>query len=261
MKCESSFEHSLFLNFFGISGWVAVFSLLIALFIPQLAKAQMFSAGEERTRFNTPQSTATIGIEPMIVSYEGTNPTGVNRGLFEFEGPIIRLAYDTPRLDLFLGTGGKITGISDVSYFDVGAHINTGINLYRSQAVSIHIPIRISSRYVNMINSNTFRANFNRFRFGSLIVGGGAEILVRPQENIRIKAGAVPAYGFAFATGGSFGGSLGSVAAHSQLYFDRLFGDLGLTLGYSYDFRNYNIDEDAYDYKIKGHVFKVGITF
>ncbi len=83
----------------------------------------------------------------------------------------------------------------------------------------------------------------------------------KPAKNIRVQVGAVPTYGFSFATGGSVGGSIGTVTAHGKLYFDRLFNDKGLSIGYKYDFRSYDIEDDIYDYDLKGHSFEIGITF
>ena len=262
MKCETSINHSLGDNFFCESIRIAAFALLLMMTVPNTGIAQMFSVGEEGPRFNTPNSAVYLGIEPMVVSYQGSAaPPGVVAGQFAFEGPIVRLQYNTGTLNLTLGAGGELTGINPASYFDVGGALNTGFGLYRTQKISIRIPIRIASRYVNMANSGTFSPTFNRFQFGSLTVGGGANILFRPKENVRIEVGGVPSYGFSFATGGSYGGSLTSVITHGRLYFDRVFGNLGVTVGYEYDFREYDIDESVYDYRMKGHIIELGITF
>ncbi len=258
MKCEFMFKHSLSAKLF--CNFTAFFVVLCLMFggVPRLSQAQMFSVGGDEPDYNVPQTELTLGLEPASVTYEGGN----NTGLFEFEGPMIRLGYNTRTLNLFLGTAGSVTGVDDVAYFDVGGHINFNLRLYRSEKVVVRLPVRISSRYVNMTNDEVFQPGINNyFRFGSLTPGAGAELLVRPSDDIRIAAGAVPSYGFAFASGGFFGGSLGSVAAHGRLYFDRLWGDMGLSIGYEYDLRNYDIDNDSYDYKVKGHLFELGITF
>ena len=261
MKCEYRVQHSLVKNFFSKPIRLVFFIMLLMALHPQVGIAQMFSVGEEGPRFNTPRSAVYVGIEPMNVLYQGSAVSGIVAGQFAFDGPVIRFKYNTGTVDLTLGAGGEVTGINPASYFDVGGAINTGFGIYNSQKISISVPIRIASRYVNMANSETFQPRFNRFRFGNLTVGGGANIVLRPKEDIRIEVGGVPSYGFAFATCGSYGGSLTSVIAHGRLYFDRLFGNVGLTAGYEYDFRKYNIDESVYDYRMKGHVIEIGITF
>ncbi len=260
MKCESLVQHSTVSRLFWTGIKLALFVMLLITIRPHAGVAQMFSVGEEGPRFNTPQSAVYAAVEPMTVSYFGSSARA-SAGQFAFEGPVVRLRYNTRTLDITLGAGGEVTGISPASYFDVGGALNTGFGIYRSQKISIYVPIRIASRYVNMANSDTFQPTFNRFRFGSLTVGGGANILFRPKDDIRIELGGVPSYGFSFATGGSYGGSLTSVIAHGRFYFDRLFGDLGLTAGYEYDFRKYNVEEGVYDYRMKGHSIEIGITF
>lgn len=262
MKCDSTTQHSRIMQRNVINLPVGfLIGLFLICTIHEPAQAQMFSVGDQGPRFDVPQSEVYLGLEPMEVTYEG-GTQGTEAGAFEFTGSVIRLGYESSSIDVFLGTGGRITGINNASYFDTGGNINLGIALYRSRSFSAEIPLRIASRYTNITNSQAFQFNtFNRFRFGSLTAGAGFRVRVRPLEDLRFKAGVVPNYGFAFASGGFFGGSMGSVAGQSRLYFDRLFGDVGLSIGYKYDLRNYDIDEDIYDYRINGHSLEVGVTF
>lgn len=225
--------------------------------------AQMFSVGDSGPDYSRPMSGLFMGLELMDVTYEG-EPEGIvgtEAGAFEFDGPVLRLGYDTPGINLFLGTGGKITGIDDAAYFDVGGNVDFGIRLYRSEKVFLQLPIRIASRYTNITNSRQVFATVNRFEFGSLAFGAGARVVVHPREDIRIEAAAIPGYGFSFATGGLFGGSIGNTDGQTKIYFDRLFNDIGLSFGYTYNLRDYNVDDDVYDYKIRGHSMELGITF
>ncbi len=253
-------NHSnLSINFFSAAAIFFIGMFVIA-GIPGSASAQMFSVGNDRPRFDIPRTELYLGLEPMEVRYHGS-PTNTNAGIYSFDGPIIRAGYNSSTLDLFIGTGGEITGLDDVAYFDFGGNIDIGINLYTTENLFIQLPLRIASRFTNITNSNRGIQGFDRFRFGSLTAGAGGRILARPGEQIRIEASAVPSYGFSFASGGLFGGSLGSFSSGVRLYFDRLFGDFGLSAGYKYDFRNYNVDEDEYDYKMKSHSIQLGITF
>lgn len=260
MKCETSVKHSPNTNYLNYSFLIICVSIL-SLASPRMAQAQMFSVGEEGPRFNSPQTAVYLGMEPMTVTYRGNNTGTAATGLFDFEGPLLRLGYNTSSLDLSMGVGGEVTGIKNVSYFDIGGSIDLGFRIHRSQRLTIRLPIRIESRFVNMTNNQMVATRYNRFRFGSLIAGAGAYIMVRPASDIRIAASAVPSYGFAFASGGLFGGGLASVDAGARLFFDRLFGKYGLSVGYTYDSRSYDIDENVYDYRMKGHILEVGITF
>jgi hypothetical protein len=258
MKCELMIKHS---NFFkNIYTTAIITGIALICGFPLNAKAQMFSVGEDNPRFNVPQTEFYLGLEPMDVTYQG-GQSGLNSGIFAFEGPIIRLGYNSGSLDLFAGAGGKITGLDDVAYFDIGGNIDFGLNLYRTDNFAVLLPFRVASHFTNMTNSSFGVQNFERFRIGSLTAGVGGRVLGLPSENIRIEAGAVPTYGFSFASGGLFGGSLGTILANARLYFDRVFDDFGISIGYKYDYRYYDVEDNFYDYKINGHSFEVGVTF
>lgn len=264
MKCDSVTNHSPFKKNIQLM-LAGMFMLLVFLCgFPGQLQAQMFSVGNPGVRFNTPQTELYAGLEPLDVNFKGGDDITLAQGAsaFSFEGPVIRLGYETAAFDIFLGTGGSITGIESASYFDIGGNIDFGLPIYRSKYFSLVLPVRIASRYTNITSDRSLGIpGVNRFRFGSLTGGAGAQIASRPLDNFRFHAGAVPTYGFSFASGGFFGGSMGSVAAFGRLYFDRLFGDVGLSVGYKYDLRNYNVDEDVYDYKMTGHSLELGITF
>lgn len=261
MKCENLPKHSNKLKIFTIL-LVALVTAGALFLIPARAAAQMFSVGEQRgPRFNDPNSNIYLGLEPITVTYKGGSDAANVTGLFEFEGPLLRIGYENRNLELDMGLGGTLTGNDNVSYFDIGGRFNFGFSLSRSQKFSLFLPVQIASRFVNMTNSEVVTTNYNRFRFGSLMAGAGLQFLARPAENIRVAGSVIPKYGFAFSSGGLFGGGLGSVKAKTRLYLDRLIGKYGLSIGYAYDLRSYNIEQNVYDYDLKGHVFSIGVTF
>lgn len=264
MKYKAAKKSSLFFtknNVIGLAGVIATFVFVFG--ITDLAQAQMFSVGGSNgPRFDIPQTELYLGVQPLNVNYEGDASPGNGGGVFEFKGSVIRLGYNSSSFDLFMGTGGKVTGIDGASYFDVGGNIDFGINILRSQKLTLELPLRLASRFTNITNDQALGRNIlGRFRFGALTAGAGVRLVSRPATNVRIKVGAIPSYGFSFASGGFFGGSLGSMSAMGRLYFDRLFNNIGLSLGYDYNLRNYDIDDDIYDYKITGHSIEIGITF
>ncbi|MCW9705743.1 hypothetical protein [Fodinibius salsisoli] len=241
--------------------------LLITLFVvvsADITRAQMFSADSDRqAQFNAPKTELYLGFEPATVTYQGEE--GIDgAGQFSYDAPVIRAGFSSRALNLYLGAGGKVTGSDDVGYFDVGGNLNFGLPLYITEKFILLLPFRISSRLTNITNDRTSAAPLgtrDQFRFGGITAGAGLKANARPKPNIRIQLGAIPSYGFTFASGGLFGGSLGTLALNGRLFFDRLFGDTGLSLGYKYDLRNYNVDEEKYDYRVNGHSIQVGITF
>lgn len=238
---------------------VIIFVILFLSASAEVLKAQMFSMDEETPQFRQPGSEFYLGFEPTTVTYQGDEDLE-GAGQFAYDAPVIRAGYSSRALNLYLGAGGGITGSDDVAYFDVGGNINFGLPLYFTEKFLLQLPIRISSRLTNITTDRT-AFNLDRFRFGSITAGAGLQANARPNQNIRVQLGAIPSYGFTFASGGLFGGSMGSVALKGRLFFDNLFDNMGLSAGYKYDFRNYNVEDEKYDYQMKGHSIQLGITF
>ncbi|HLR26637.1 MAG TPA: hypothetical protein VK112_12280 [Fodinibius sp.] len=235
---------------------------MLMLVLVSSAKAQMFSMDEEspRPRFNYPRNEVFVAFEPTVVSYQGAGDVD-KPGAYGYDAPILRLGYSSRGLNLYLGVGGSITGSSDIAYFDVGGNINAFLSLHRSKKFILQIPFRISSSLVNITNDQT-GLSLERFRFGSLTAGAGLQAIARLSSDIRTQLTAVPSYGFTFASGGLFGGGLGTVALNGRLFMDHLFSDrMGLSVGYKFDFRSYNIEQEKFDYQMQGHSIQLGITF
>lgn len=261
MECKVTAKNSPFFekNVKKIIAALAAFFVLFGL--ASQVKAQMFSVGESGTRYGGPMSEIFVGLSAMEATYQG-DPTLSGAEAFEYDGPIVEVGYSTVGLDLYLGTGGKITGVDEGTYFHTGGNFDFGIRLYRSKKINLRVPLRLESQYTNITSTqNLILPSVNRFQFGMLAGGIGINGVFRPAKDVRVEVGAVPSYGFSFASGGFFGGSIGTVDVHGKLYFDRLFNDKGLSIGYSYDLRSYDVEENVYDYDLKGHSIEIGVTF
>lgn len=255
MKCENICYHSRNIINYSLTIFFG-FVMLALLALP--AEAQMFTVGnDDDPRRGDPHTNFYVGLEPTTSEYEGP----LENDQFNFEGPLIRLGYKMSSLELFLGTGGKVTGIDDVSYLDMGGNINLSVPVHTTKNLILELPVRISSRLTNITNSERLTFDNNRFRFGNLAVGAGAQAMVRAGENLRFQANAIPSYGFAFASGGFLGGSISMAAAEGRMYIDRLFDKVGLSFGYRYNQRRYDIDEDQFDYFLQSHSVMAGISF
>ncbi|PAU95364.1 hypothetical protein CK503_03990 [Aliifodinibius salipaludis] len=265
MKCKATTKNSLIFE----KRYKILVSFLSILFVlmagsTTMLQAQMFSVGESGSRYSAPFSEVYIGLESMEATYKGAQSVNsqVRPGAFEYSGPVIKMGYNTTDLDLFLATGGKITGVDEGAYFHTGGNLDFGINLYRSQKLLLQIPLRLSSRYTNITNNQTINfQSVNRFQYGMISGGVGVRGELRPTKKIRARFGTIPGYGFSFATGGFLGGSIGVVDAFGKLYIDRLYNNLGLSVGYKYDFRSYDVEDEVYDYDLSGHSIEIGVTF
>lgn len=259
MKCDLLPKHSRATGFFLKILTAAIAALLLLLSAPTDSNAQMFSVGDDRTRFDIPVTAFYAGVEPISVSYYG-NDTSSEAGGFAFDGPLIRLRYETPGLNLFLSTGGVITGIDDHSYFDVGGKLEYGLPVYGSRRLSLQIPVELRSVFTTITNSR-FIGSGSTFRFGNITAGAGLKVRVRFRDNVRMELNGIPGYGLAFASGGFFGGSLAMITGSGRFYLDNLFGNTGLSFGYDFLHRNYDIDDPLFDYRMNSHSIIIGVTF
>lgn len=256
MKCEHFIKHSsAFVKKYIIRNYLPVI-LAFVLLVPAWAQAQMFSVGENRPDRGIPSTAFYLGLEPAAFDYRG--PSG--GGAYEFNGSVVRLRLESRGLDVYLGTGGRLSGLDDVSYFDAGVQVRHGLSVLRRSRLMIQLPVQLTTGIASAVNRNTVGLN-TQFQQGSLVAGLGAYVHARPANRLRLEASLIPSYGFSFATGNTFGGSLGMLEMKTRLYFDRLFGDMGLTVGYDYNFRRYDIEEDTFDYDLKAHSILIGITF
>lgn len=256
MKCEFFIKHS---SAFVKNCALALCSLGVLVFSlinPGTACAQMFSVDNEPEVTDVPGTAVYLGVEPANFDYKGP----ITGGQYEFNGSLIRFRLESYGINLFLASGGEITGLDDISYFDAGLKAGYGINILRSREVIIQIPLQLITNITSAVNRNVVGLN-TQFQQGGLVAGIGGYIGLRPVDRVRFRFNVVPSYGFSFATGNTFGGSLTMVEGQARMFVDRIFGELGLSLGYDYSFKGYDIEEDIFDYNLKTHSILLGITF
>ncbi len=218
-------------------------------------RAQMFTVEGEPGTIDIPGTAIYAGVEPADFDFRGT--TG---GRFEFSGPLLRLRLETPTLDIFFATGGSMTGIEGISFLDVGLSAGYGFKVLNREKVILILPVRIKSGLTSAVSDQTI-GSASQFNQGSLTAGGGFLLALRPSPRVRIHTGFMPYYGFSFATGGTFGGSKGSLEGKLRLFLDGALGDMGLSLGYGYSYDRFDIETNTFDYDLKTHSILVGITF
>ena len=258
MKCEFLPQHSHFSK--NVFFLFLLFGVMIL--CTTEVKAQMFSVGgDESARLDIPRTAIYLGLEPADFEYTGGSlATTENEGRFAFSGSLLRLRLETPGLEFFLASGGSLTGIDEASYFDAGVQAGYSFTILRQERFTIRLPFQVVSSLTS-VSTDEGVPNATQFRQGALAVGVGGFIGVRPSGNFRMQAAFIPHYGFSFATGGTFGGSLGKLEGKFRLFFDRLFGETGLSLGYNYKYNRFDVDENEFDYDLKSHSILVGITF
>ncbi|MDZ7692086.1 MAG: hypothetical protein U5K69_13310 [Balneolaceae bacterium] len=224
----------------------------------------MFSVQEDETEqrlLNTPNTAVYIGWEPAEFLYKGEAPRMQGGpGSYEFDGPLLRMKFETIGFEAHLGVGGKMTGIDEIGYFDAGVKAIRGISLVRSQTFQLQVPLQLRSS-INTVSNNEQISGDAQFRQATMEFGGGGKVGVRLGQGIRFTASAIPSYGFSFATGGIFGGQIYELETQTRFYVDRLFGQVGLSAGWDYGFKRFDVDDDEFDYNFRSHSFLIGLTF
>lgn len=246
-----------FKNAFILKCFLTFFIVLMA----GESHAQMFSVGDDDPvrRGTTPTSGLFIGLEPAKFEYKG-DVTGGNAAIYEFDAPLLRLKFETVGFEAYIGTGGRITGIDDVSYFDAGIRAVRGLRIFRRPGFQASIPLMLKSS-ITTVSSDQFLGSGAQFQQGTLTFGGGGEIEFRASDRIRFSGRAIPNYGFSFASGGIFGGQIFELETRTRFYLDRVFGDSGLSIGWDYGFKRFDVEENEFDYNLRTHSFLIGLTF
>lgn len=219
--------------------------------------AQMFSIDTTEQNQQQPallRTTAGTGISFASFTFQGDESYDPE---LEFNGNLIHLFFTTPGLEAFSSFGGGLTGLDNISYFNIGARIYNLFAIKRSESLFLGLPIQLSTD-LTQVTSSTASTDF---RQSTLTAGTGLSGIVRLSDRISFNLKATPNYGFSFSQGSLFGGSVFKMDGRALLTADRILGRHALSIGYHFDFKSYNIDTDRDDYNFTAHTLLLGITF
>lgn len=230
--------------------------------LPQMAHAQMFSVDDDSPEaFDRPPVAIFAGLEPIEFDYKGEVGTS-GAETYEFSGNLLRFRLESFGVNIYLGFGGSTTGLGEASYFDAGIRYGYGLSLYKSRAFSLQLPIVLHSSFTSVSNDDVVIVDVPQFQQGTLELASGLDVDVRLAPQFRLAIQAIPSYGFSFSTREQdASGSIAALKGEGRLYFDRLFGSAGLSLGYDYNFRRFDIEGNPLDYDASAHSILIGITF
>ncbi|HYW34735.1 MAG TPA: hypothetical protein VE868_04945 [Balneolaceae bacterium] len=244
------------------------FQLLLFLFLtPSLAHGQMFSVKSARKRSTTPGIALYAGPEFLNFKYKGNVPKSEDGGLYSFNAPILRLRAETRRFTAYLGAS---IGLDSLSYFDIGLRYGHGFIVYHAGKTALEIPLQLHGDLTDVTDNNLVpTARTPHFQQAVLDLGTGIDFRTRLAPQFRLKAKVLPSYGVTFSTRQQINsgntqngtGTLLGFEGNARLYFDNLLGFAGLSVGYNYSFRKYNIDGELLDYNAIGNSILIGITF
>ncbi len=224
---------------------------------PELVCGQMFSVNEDRRQRQVPMNRVYVGLEPMEFNYFGPR-TPQQRPRYEMNNPIVRLRYESRNTEFFMGYGDAFTGSDSVNFFQIGGSLSRPIRLYNSKKFRIQVPIKLQADLTTASNKESYQEEFQQ---SGIMIGAGPEFHWRISSNLHWQALLIPQIGYSLSPGGTFGGSISYLGAGTRFMVDQVFGKIGLSFGYDYTFRRFNIDVDRFDYTLRSHAFLIGITF
>jgi len=238
------------------------FLLLAGLFLglTDAANAQMFSVKSEPSVSRPPSTGAYFGLEPAKFMYKPSSNDNNPYTRYTFSDPLYQLRLELPGIDIYLSSGWNLGNSNYLNFFNIGAQIQRVYPFFKSRHFIVGAPIRIQTDYLQ-VNSQRANNNADDFQQSSGTLGSGPAVLVRLGKGIRFTTVATINYGFSVRSLGATSGSLYIINSQNRLYFDHLINDVGLSIGYDYDFSRYNLTGVRYDYALRGNSIVIGITF
>ena len=232
--------------------------LIALLLIPATSTAQMFSADEFVRRQPINFTTfLNVGFEPVDFEFKGGSlPLGPSSDL-SFSNPVFRASIENESFGISMGVAGRVTGLDDRSFFQLGVKLGAPFRLIEKRKFSLRAPLQLSTELTSVQDSEVG----DDFQQSTLAVGMGPNIEVRFTENLRISTALTPAYGFSVAAGGFFGGQVYTLESKNQLLIGGILPGRAISLGYTYNFQRFDIEEDRFDYNLVGHRFTIGVSF
>lgn len=231
------------------------FALALLLFAPQ-SFAQMFSVGEARGPSPSSNSYLRVGVSPLMFEFMGAQNIGPNTSQLEIDNTALHIAFESPGVELGVTLANGLTGLDEQALFDLNFTLSNRFILINKRSFLAGVPIQLHSSLTNVNNDRT-EDNFSQTNFG---IGGGAFFTLRFSEKILFSNEVTPGYGFSNSSGGFFGGSLFYVKAKSRLNFLRVLKNRSLSIGYDFNFKSFDIDDDFYDFDLTSHTITLAIS-
>ena len=236
------------------------FSLLLLLFIlgsVETLMAQMFSVRNEERRIRPATNVLSIGTGPL--SFDSFSDV-VYTPSYNADGYMLYAQFDTPSIDLYLGFAGESSGTDSVRVLNFGVELNRILPVSRNPKALLGIPVQISTDLTTARN-NRYVGPADQFQQSTLIAATGFSGSFRFGERFRLRTTPTGEYGFTFSPGNTFIGQAYGIDWKSRFIIDELIGKYGLSVGYDFQFRRFDVDADRYDYDFLSHRLLIGLAF
>lgn len=224
-------------------------------------KAQMFSVRSPEHRYTPPGVALYAYFQPTNFHYK---PSGVGlppASTYNFNNPIYGLEYESGYLSFHLGLGWNLGPGYYLNYFSLGGKLHTDLPLVYTRLIDFGIPVVVNINNLRVQNKQQTSAT-DTFNQNSATIGTGLELgLVDERHGLRFKTEFVVGYGFSSRAFGVNSGTLFNVESNTRLYFDRIAGKIGFSIGFSYQYNRFNLPGVTYDYTLSGSRLLLGVTF
>ena len=218
--------------------------------------AQMFSVDEPPLQLGPPSAFFRVGFAPASFAYSGPSFVDEQPEELEFENGLLYLALESAGLSASLAVGNGLLGMDDQSFFNLDLSFLNRFMIVRRPNTFIGIPVQLKTALTSASTSQRDE-NFYQTSFG---IGGGAYANFRIAERIFFSNQFIPGYGFSNSNGGFVAGRTFYMTGQSRINILGVIGRRALSIGYDFDFRSFDIDEDLFDYDLTMHVLTIGIS-
>ncbi len=235
--------------------------LLLVFLSPNIAMGQMFSVEELERRPIMASSAITFGPDFLEMNSRSDNDNSTAQ--YDWSDIVYRLRVELPGIHAYIAYGNDLgeTDADTLNYFNVGASVYGHTPIARNERVGLELPFRLTMDYERVRSTDPNQPEVDYFRQNSISLGLGLGGYFNIHRGIRLRAEAMPGYGFAVSALGRDSGQLASFESAVRLHFDQLFSRYGVVIGYNYSFRRYSGSDDIMLHNISGNNILIGISF
>ncbi len=237
-------------------------ALLIILIFTGTAAAQMFSVGSapQADRSPDPLNSLTLNYVFADFSYFDNVTPDVPEVLYDFNGPLYRVQYENPLLNVYGMIGSSLGEDNAVRVAGIGVQLSAYLPIYMRPRFRALLPAMLSTDYLLIRTSETAGTN-QEFAQNTGYIGTGLQFDIRARENLRLQSKSLASIGYMVGTFGSDGGVSYKFEQQIRIFIDRLFGNAGLALGTDLRYIRYNSNNDNFMYDLQQISVVAGVTF
>ena len=218
--------------------------------------AQMFSVSERPQRLSFSNTFIRVGTSITDFTYVGNINTTGGSALLNVSDPILSIMLDGPGLNASAIIGNDLIGLNNQSFFDLNLEFSNGFPIVRQPRVQVGIPIQLLT---GITTSNSDELT-DRFSQTNIAAGIGGFINFAFTRRVRFETQGITGYGFSNSSGGFFGGNIFYIQGEARLNILNFIGNRALSIGYDYNFKSFDVDDDIYDFELNAHQITLGVS-